>query len=60
MRQLFWPVVYLVMSLSCAAIAQTDERPKFAVASIRPAAPDARGSLIRLAPGRANVTNMTL
>jgi uncharacterized protein (TIGR03435 family) len=60
MRQLFWLVVCLVMSVSCAAIAQTDKRPQFEVASIKPAAPDGRGSLIRIAPGRVNVTNTTL
>jgi uncharacterized protein (TIGR03435 family) len=60
MRQLFWHLVCLVMGLSCAAIAQTDALPQFEVASIKPSAPDERQTSIRLAPGRANVTNATL
>jgi uncharacterized protein (TIGR03435 family) len=42
-------------------MAQEPARPQFEVASIKPAAPDARGMFIRNMPGgRVNVTNMTL
>jgi uncharacterized protein (TIGR03435 family) len=42
-------------------IAQTNQRPQFEVASIKPAAPDARGMFIRGTPGgRINLTNMPL
>src|SRR5438874_7720365 len=61
MRRLLWTVVYLLLISSGGAIAQTVARPEFEVASIKPAAPDARGMFIRTAPGgRINVTNMTL
>jgi uncharacterized protein (TIGR03435 family) len=47
--------------LSAGAIAQTDHRLEFEVASIKPAAPDQRGMFIRPTPGgRVNITNMTL
>ena len=43
------------------AIAQNDQHPQFEVASIKPAAPDARGSFIRgTLGGRINITNMSL
>ncbi|HTW63380.1 MAG TPA: TIGR03435 family protein [Bryobacteraceae bacterium] len=48
---------------SGAVFAQTPAtpHPQFEVASIKPAAPDARGMFIRMAPGgRLNVTNMPL
>jgi uncharacterized protein (TIGR03435 family) len=51
--------VYLMMGI--LAFAQTDARPEFEVASIKPAAPDARGMFIRPGPGGGvSVTNMTL
>jgi uncharacterized protein (TIGR03435 family) len=46
--------------LSGSAIAQTDARPEFDVASIKPAAPDARGMFIRPMAGGITITNMTL
>jgi uncharacterized protein (TIGR03435 family) len=49
-----------LLILSGGAMAQNDGRPEFEVASIKPAAPDARGRFIRTTPGRVNVTNMTL
>ncbi len=49
------------LTLAVAAIAQTDPRPEFEVASIKPSAPGGRGMFIRNSPGgRINVTNMTL
>jgi len=51
----------LLLCLTGAAMGQTDARPAFEVASIKPSAPDARGMYIRLVPGGGlNVTNMTL
>lgn len=42
-------------------IAQDDKKPVFEVASIKPAAPDARGMYVRTTPGgRLSVNNMTL
>jgi len=42
-------------------MARTETRPKFEVASIKPAAPDARGMFVRMNPGgRVDITNMTL
>ncbi len=42
-------------------LVQDQKRPEFEVASIKPAAPDARGMFIRTtAGGRVNVTNMSL
>ena len=53
--------VAAIIILSRGAIAQTDARPEFEVASIKPAAPDARGMFIRPTPGgRVNITNMSL
>lgn len=46
--------------LSGCAIAQTDVHPEFEVASIKPAAPDARGMYIRPIAGGITITNMTL
>jgi bla regulator protein blaR1 len=48
---------------ACAAFGQTPatEHPRFEVASIKPAAADARGTFIRATPGgRLNLTNMPL
>src|SRR5271168_3913312 len=51
--------VFLILNVGAAA--QGDARPEFEVASIKPAAPDARGMYIRMAPGgRINITNMSL
>jgi uncharacterized protein (TIGR03435 family) len=51
--------VFLI--LTGGAIAQTDPRPEFEVASIKATAPGARGMFIRPTPGgRVNITNMTL
>jgi uncharacterized protein (TIGR03435 family) len=50
-----------ILIVAVAAIAQDQKPPEFEVASIKPAAPDARGMWIRTAPGgRVNITNMTL
>jgi bla regulator protein blaR1 len=47
--------------LSGVVSAQNDAHPEFEVASIKPAAPDARGTFIRMVPGgRVNITNMPL
>ncbi len=54
-------VTAIFVILSGVAVAQTEARPQFEVASIKPAAPDQRGQYIRTMPGgRVNVTNMTL
>lgn len=61
MRPLFRTVVCLCAILSSTAIAQTDARPQFDVASIKPAAPDARGMYISPGPGGGiNINNMPL
>jgi len=61
MRVMLWTVGCLLLTLTGGATAQTDARPEFEVASIKPAAPDARGMFIRPTPGgRVNITNMTL
>jgi uncharacterized protein (TIGR03435 family) len=61
MRQMLLTVGCLVLILTGYVIAQTDAHPEFEVASIKPAAPDARGMFIRRTPGgRVNITNMTL
>jgi uncharacterized protein (TIGR03435 family) len=53
--------LWVLLILSGAAMAQSAARPEFEVASIKPAAPDARGMFIRGAPGgRFNITNMPL
>jgi uncharacterized protein (TIGR03435 family) len=60
MRSLFRVLVCLLAGAS-GLIAQTDARPQFEVASIKPAAPDARGMGVRFSPGgRVNITNMPL
>lgn len=49
--------------LGCAVFAQrpATPHPQFEVASIKPAAPDARGMFVRTAPGgRLNITNLPL
>ncbi len=54
-------MVCLFLLSGCAAGAQTNARPEFEVASIKPAAPDARGMYIRPGPGGGvSITNMTL
>jgi uncharacterized protein (TIGR03435 family) len=59
MRTLRTAAAFLI--LSGGAIAQSESRPEFEVASIKPAAPGSRGMFIRNSPGgRVNVTNMTL
>jgi len=56
----FRGIVPAVM-LAGAVMAQTETRPQFEVASIKPAAPDARGMFVRMNPGgRVDITNMTL
>jgi uncharacterized protein (TIGR03435 family) len=51
--------VFLI--LNGGALAQTNARPKFEVASIKPAAPNAQGTSVRPGPGGGvNVINMTL
>ena len=59
MRFVFEFLFWLIL---CAPLfAQSDARPAFEVASIKPAAPDARGTFIRGTPGgRMNLTNMSL
>jgi uncharacterized protein (TIGR03435 family) len=60
-ERLFWTLGCLLMLLSGGAIAQTDSHPEFEVASVKPAAPDARGMFIRPGPGGGvSITNMTL
>jgi uncharacterized protein (TIGR03435 family) len=47
--------------LAGLAMAQSEPGPRFEVASIKPAAPDQRGTFIRNMPGgRLNITNMTM
>jgi len=60
MKPLFRKIVFLLLSLSVAAIAQTRPRPAFEVATIKPTAPDARGTVIAMPPGRLEIVNMTL
>jgi uncharacterized protein (TIGR03435 family) len=61
MRGLFRTVIGLFTILTSLAIAQTDPRPEFEVASIKPSAPDARGMFIRPGPGGGiMITNMSL
>lgn len=55
-------VAGLILS-SCGAFGQTTAapQPQFEVASIKAAAPDARGTFVRMAPGgRLNINNMPL
>ena len=52
-----------LLSIQCGAFGQQPAapQPQFEVASIKPAAPDARGTFIRTAPGgRLNISNMPL
>jgi uncharacterized protein (TIGR03435 family) len=59
MRTLGAVAAFLIVS--GGAMAQTNARPEFEVASIKPAEPGARGMFIRATPGgRVNITNMTL
>jgi bla regulator protein BlaR1 len=51
MRTLRWTVVCLTVFLSYAARPQTEPRPQFEVASIKPAALDARGMFVGPGPG---------
>ena len=54
-------VIVLAVAVTGALMAQTEARPQFEVASIKPAAPDARGMFVRMNPGgRVDITNMTL
>ena len=54
-------VLAVFLILSRGAIAQNASGPQFEVASIKPAAPDQRGTFIRDAPGgRLNINNMSL
>ena len=51
----------MFLILGGIAMAQTPSQPQFEVASVKPAAPDQRGTFIRNMPGgRFSVTNMTL
>src|SRR5581483_445011 len=60
MKRLLTLLVCL-LSFTVAAPAQSEARSEFEVASIKPAAPDARGQWIRTLPGgRVNITNMSL
>jgi len=59
MRRLLWTVICLLALSTRGAIAQP--KVEFEVASIKPAAPDARGTFIRPGPGGGiTLTNMTL
>jgi uncharacterized protein (TIGR03435 family) len=51
----------LLVALMTAGMSAAQTAPQFEVASIKPAAPDERGSFIRyLAGGKLNITNFTL
>jgi len=51
--------IAVLLTLSGGAFSQNDAHPEFEVASIKPAAADARGMGVRMAPGgRVNITNM--
>jgi uncharacterized protein (TIGR03435 family) len=59
MRSVFKKVACLFLGLSIGAVAQTD--PEFEAATIKPTAPDARGTVIVMPPGgRLEIVNMTL
>jgi bla regulator protein blaR1 len=59
MRRVFLIVVCLFLSMRVGAIAQI--RPEFETASIKPAAPDERATVIAMPPGgRLEIMNMTL
>ena len=54
-------VVGILVGFSAGLCAQTNARPEFEVASIKPSAPDARGTFIRPSPsGLLNITNMSV
>jgi uncharacterized protein (TIGR03435 family) len=55
-----WLCAFVVTALNAPVVqAQSADLPKFEVASIKPAAPDARGMFIRPSPGgRLEITNM--
>lgn len=60
MRLAFWTAGIFLLTLAPAVRAQNDP-PKFEVATIKPAAADARGMFVQFFPGgRLNMTNMTL
>jgi hypothetical protein len=53
--------VFAVPVLASSALPQTVPSPSFEVASIKPAAPDARGMFIRPGPGGGvSITNISL
>jgi uncharacterized protein (TIGR03435 family) len=59
MRQVFLVLVCLFLSMRVGAMAQI--RPEFEIASIKPAAPDERATVIAMPPGgRLEIVNMTL
>ena len=61
LRRLLPTIVCLIASLNVEAIAQTNIPPEFDAASIKPSAPDARGTVIAMPPGgRVEIGNMTL
>jgi uncharacterized protein (TIGR03435 family) len=51
---------FALFSLSAGAIGQRTAHPEFEVASIKPAAPDARGTSVRPVGNGISITNMTL
>jgi len=56
-----WRALVVFLILCGSAIGQNNSRPEFEVASIKPAAPDARGMFFRRAPGgRIDLNNMPL
>jgi uncharacterized protein (TIGR03435 family) len=60
-KKLFWTVRFLLLTLPCGVVAQTDVRAKFEVASIKPSAPDEIYAWYEFPPGgRFNIVNKTL
>lgn len=56
-----WRALVVFLIVCGSAIGQTNIRPEFEVATIKPAAPDARGMFFRRAPGgRIDLNNMPL
>jgi hypothetical protein len=53
-------VVFALLSMSGGAIGQTTAHPEFEVASIKPSAPDARGTSVRPIGNGISLGNMTL
>src|ERR1041385_4073631 len=54
-------IPWLLAAILAIAFAQTEMKPQFEVASIKPADPNSRGTFIRNSPGgRLTITNMTL